>query len=109
MFINLTPHVLNVKQDDGSFLAIPPSGMVARVEVKKTRLFVQDGVVFYGTQKGVIQDLPAAQDNVPMDKVYITSLIVAQVALRPDVVSPGTLIRNAEGQPVGCDGLDTQV
>lgn len=37
--------------------------------------------------------------------VLIASAMVADAVRRPDVMSPGELVRNEAGQPIGCKGL----
>ena len=77
-FVNLTPHVLNVHTNEAG------------------------EVELYSVQYGDISGLPDAQPNV----VYVTSgMVNAALPERQDVVSPGDLIRNADGKPVGCQGL----
>lgn len=105
MFINLTPHVLNVKKTDGTYLTIAPSGTVARVATSTVTLPPIDGVSVSSVLFGDVSDLPNPVDGV----IYITSMLVAQAAKRADVLSPGSLIRDDSGQPVGCDGLSSSI
>jgi len=104
-FVNLTPHVLNVICEGEVVLSIPPSGEVARVSVKMVHNGGYDkapGVVIpqYVAEYGDLVGMPE-----PDGRVFITSLVVAQKARRCDVVSPGELVRNDQGQPIGCRGL----
>ena len=43
MFVNLTPHALNVRKADGTFLELPPSGTVARRSVERVVVGEVDG------------------------------------------------------------------
>jgi hypothetical protein len=118
--INLTPHSISVFAADGKTLlvTVPPSGEVARVSVSR----VETGVVpiesdaaallrrdplagvpvFVGTY-GAITGLPAPS----FGTIYVVSAMVRQaVPTRRDVLSPGELIRDAAGQPLGCRGLE---
>lgn len=106
--VNLTPHSVIV---NGvlSLITVPPSGTVARVDVEPdptgNQMLIIDGVTIFvrGQRMGQVVGLPDPQD----DTIYIVSLPVAQAVagLRGDVVSPGPLIRDENGQPVACDGL----
>ena len=106
--VNLTPHTLNL-HGDGGVATVPPSGVVARVTTSSNQLYTVDmdgvSVAVKSTKFGELVDLPVAQEGV----LYVTSLIVAQAAQRQDVVSPGTLLRGADGQPSGADGLSAHV
>jgi hypothetical protein len=95
--VNLTPHVISLN----SGLEIQPSGTVVRVAAIYTS-FDEDGVC--EAMFGEVQGLPEPQDNT----LYIVSAIVAQVAKRPDVVSPAVghpaTVRK-EGQPWSVPGF----
>ncbi len=106
MFINVTPHALSIKRKDGSFATIEPSGTVARCKAESEVVAVIDGVEISKTRFGAVEDLPEPQDGI----IFIASLLVAQAASRAgrdDVVSPGSLIRDEKGNPVGANGLST--
>ena len=103
--VNLTPHGLNIETCRGSgrgVMTVPPSGDVARVAsrtVATPRRIC--GVVVYETVLGEVEGLPGPRDGV----VYVVSGMVAAAGPRPDVFSPGDLLRDAFGSPVGCRGL----
>ena len=101
--VNLTPHAINIKRQDGSFLVVPPSGQLARCA--ENRAVVEspiEGVVVTVPTYGDVEGLPDPQDGT----VYIVSaLVLSRVQDRTDVFAPGALIRDADGKPVGCDGL----
>ena len=117
---NLTPHSISVYAADGTtiLVTVPPSGAIARVSVSR----VETGVipiegdaaailrrdplasipVFVGNY-GAVSGLPAPA----FGTIYIVSAMVRQaVPTRRDVLSPGELIRDAAGQPLGCRGLE---
>jgi hypothetical protein len=50
---------------------------------------------------GEVTDLPAAEDGI----ILVVSALVAGAVNRPDVMSPGELIRNAGGVIIGARGL----
>ena len=101
-FVNLTPHALNIIQEDGSVYTLPASGQVARVDAKRTVAYVMDGIEIFETVFGEVTGLPEPDYN----NIYIVSAMVAQRCKhRADLYSPGELVRNDAGQVVGCRGL----
>ena len=109
--INLTPHKVVICEDIGNH-TVEPSGKVARVTIRRTKFSnVWVGsphedefpVSVYKTEAGTVEGLPASNAGT----FYIVSSMV-RLALpdRKDLLSLGELVRNAEGQPIGCRGLD---
>ena len=109
MLVNLTPHTLNIECENGEFVKIEPSGEVARVSVENSpHLSVSAGSLSIPTTLpvfGEIESLPEPEDGV----IFITSMLVASRAQRVDVLSPGELIRDEDGKPIGCRGLSRHV
>lgn len=104
MIVNLTPHTLNVHLPDGSVRDIPPSGVVARVSTSEIPGDAIDGIPVGITTFGELVDLPEPVAGT----TYVVSGIVADAASatgRRDVVSPGPLVRDGAGRPIGCRGL----
>jgi hypothetical protein len=99
-FINLTPHSL-VVHSGHSRLTIFPSGKIARVAAVRTDCDPIGGVETSAVSYGKVTGLPAPVEGV----FYIVSGMVAAAAPRPDVLSPGELVRDENGRPVGCKGL----
>ena len=100
--MNLTPHALNVRKADGTFLALPPSRTVARRSVERVVVGDVAGVTIYATTFGQLEGLPDPSDGT----VYIVSALAAQAcADRHDVLVPGEAIRDDNGRVVGCNGL----
>ena len=100
-FVNLTPHTINVIQEDGSVLDIPASGTIARVAVQQTQVTAIDGMPVMATTYGDAEGLPAPADNT----IYIVSGLLRSALghLRPDVVAPNTndAVRNEQGHIQG--------
>lgn len=92
--INLTPHAVTI-----GGRTIQPSGTVARVSQKNSPAGDFDGVPLVVGNYGDTVGLPESQDGV----FYIVSALL-RVANpnRKDLGSPADLVRNAEGQIVGC-------
>lgn len=121
--VNLTPHAVRIFDADGKteLVTVPPSGTVARVAVTRQetgvvpiewdaeRLLARDLIagipVFVGIY-GEVENLPSPSTGT----IYISSAMVREsVPTRRDVMSPGELIRDVKGNPIGCKGLDVNV
>lgn len=99
--VNLTPHEIVVRREDGSELRVPPSGVVARVTATAEPVGTLAGVPVVSTRYGEIEDLPAPRAGVQ----YIVSSLVRMAAPgRADLVSPDTgpesAIRDDDGRIV---------
>ncbi len=110
--INLTPHNIVLRADEGDETVVPTIGQVARVSSTPGPLVhaPQDAlpVPVYGPDRpGEIVGLPDSQP----ETLYIVSNVVAdQITNRGDVVCPATgpldgAIRNEEGQIVAVSRL----
>tara|TARA_Y100000310_G_scaffold329337_1_gene398974 strand:+ start:351 stop:710 length:360 start_codon:yes stop_codon:yes gene_type:complete len=102
--INLTPHDLEIHTPSGVLLVVR-SGFVARFDdeiVKEEEIL---GIPMTSVRAGEIVGIGKAWPG----KVLITSRSIAAHLRRPDVVSPGPLIRDEEGRVIGCRGLRRHV
>lgn len=98
-FVNLTPHSIN---EVNTGITYPPSGNVARVETVTAFAGNIEGVPTYTTTFTDVEGLPNPNKGV----YYIVSALVrVAVPNRKDVVSPGELLRDPDGRPVGCNGF----
>jgi hypothetical protein len=103
-FINLTPHDIVVKRQDGEFVTFPKSGKVARVKVRTQTIDVFNGIAINNNTYGDVEDLPKRDKY--HNNIYIVPRMVRDFCPdRTDLVSPGDLIRDDKGNPVACDGL----
>lgn len=103
--INLTPHEINIYDAEGERLLVSlPSKGEARCEVvRELSHHGMFGVPEFATAYGKVEGLPR---EVP-GTTYVVSLLVRQaLPHRLDLASPGELIRDDRGKPVGCKGLD---
>ena len=99
--INLTPHTINI-HSNGSVTNVTPSGNIARVSTNYQHFNTVSGINIYNCVYGDVDGLPDSQDNA----IYIVSGVVkSAVPTRKDVMSPGELIRDDSGKPIGCNGL----
>jgi hypothetical protein len=100
-FINCTPHTINEAITGQQFRT---SGTIARVDVASKIVDIIEDISIYENAYGSLVDLPEPIDNV----LFIVSGLVLEAAKllnRTDCVSPGELVRNSEGQPIGCKGF----
>jgi hypothetical protein len=101
--VNLTPHVINVLHADGSISNISSSGL-ARCAEQRTVVGSVNGIDLYEVAYGDVSGLPEQVE----DTYFIVSMPV-RLALpwRLDLLSPGELVRDNEGKPIGCKGFAT--
>lgn len=100
-FVNCTPHAINVYNGETLVATFPPSGTVTRVSTFPQLIATLGSIQLFVNQYGPIVDLPAQEKNV----MYIVSAMVRSASSRTDIVSPGELVRNEQGQPIGCQGF----
>lgn len=103
IFINLTPHMINVVGG----IQFPASGTVARVATESQvveKIKHNDKVVLLTkTIFGKVENLPEPIAGTR----YIVSTIVAQAAKdRSDLLTPGELVRDDQGNVIGCKSLN---
>lgn len=102
--LNMTPHALNVVCENNTITTIEPSGTVVRVSQNMELVTDINGIPVYRSQYGELEGLPEPQAHTR----YILSAMAAAAAKaagRDDILSPGELIRDENGQPIGCRGL----
>lgn len=100
--VNLTPHPITIVGGD----TIPPTSPPARVSTTNAPAGDAAGIPLVSQQYGDVVGLPDPQPGV----LFIVSAVVrAAVTHRLDVASPGDLVRDGNGQPVGCRNLVVNV
>jgi hypothetical protein len=104
--VNLTPHAINIANEDGEIVrVIPPSGTVARVTSKAVPRPPIDGVPFVETVLGKVEGLP----NPDGGTYYIVSqFIISALPTWPNLVRPDTgpsCLRDDNGQIVAVRAL----
>lgn len=99
-FVNLTPHDITVVGD--AQVVLPKSGSIARVAVSQVEVGREGGIALFRTRKGEVQGVPSPEEGT----IYVVSLVVREALPgRTDLASPGELVRDADGKPIGCRGL----
>lgn len=103
-FINLTPHAITIFDNDNK-TTINPSGIIARVSVKNTlvkTIYNVPRINLYKETTGEVINLPETKE----DTGYIVSLAIRKaVPNRNDLFSPTELVRDNNGNVLGCNGL----
>lgn len=108
MFVNLTPHAINLYRPDGTVRTIPPDGRVARCAAVAMPIgCAPDGTPLMRRSYGDagIQGGGAFPDPQPGTIFIVSALVAAAMAGRDDVASPGDLVRDADGNIIGCRDL----
>ena len=100
--VNLTPHPLVIKKVDGSLEKIAPTGSIARVASKTEIVGEVNGISIFKQTFGEVLDLPEAQDDVIL---VVSRMVKDKVPSRDDVLVPGALLRDSEGNIIGANGL----
>lgn len=101
MLVNLTPHELNIHTHEG-VVELPPSGEVARCSVSSEEAGELEGIPLSRTTLGKVEGLPAPRPGVWL---IVSTLVRTACPDREDLLSPGPLVRDDNGQPIGCRGL----
>lgn len=96
--INLTPHSITVV----GFAPIPASGNVARVSTTSASAGNVAGLPLSSQATGEVTGLPEAE---PGTMLIVSTQVRLALPGRKDLVSPGELVRDSSGQPVGCTTL----
>ena len=99
--VNLTPHAITVIAGEHT-VTVPPSGDIARVSTVETLISWDGHVPIYRQSYGETVGLPPAQDRT---RLIVSSMVRLANQDRWDLLSPVGLVRNKDGQPIGCNGL----
>src|SRR5687768_4091404 len=103
--INLTPHPIQIWNENKCVLTIEPQGKPARCEEIKGNEFNmyvdKIPVRIVNNLSYSAADLPPSQPGV----IYIVSVLVAQSSNRKDLMIPYDLVRSEQGQIIGCRSL----
>lgn len=121
--VNLTPHALNIVCEDGSIRTVAPSGRIMRVSSEYVPQNTINGITTYKVNYGNVELIDGVTKEIAtMDytdwKQSNTYYVVSGQCLEaikdrrdlqyiPNVMfrSPGELVRDDKGQPIGCKGL----
>ena len=98
--INLTAHNVNIVCSNGDVKTFEPSGTVARCTQTTTQIGCVNGIPLTQTSFGVVVDLPQPQE----DTIFIVSRLVLNACkgVRDDLIVPNDLVRDNQGNIIGC-------
>jgi len=97
-FINLTPHDVTVVGVSGN-RTFAKSGTIARVSQISSLVEVVDGIDIKTVRYGEVVNLPSEVDGV---RYIVSTMVKNAVNGRIDLVSPGEMVRDANGVVIGC-------
>jgi len=101
MIKNLTPHDITIMDKKGILAIVPHCKQIARVATTKTELPDIFGIPVVTTTFGELENLPEPEEGT----IFIVSRLVLNACSRPDLYAPGELVRDDNGNPIGCMGL----
>ena len=100
-FVNLTPHAIHLIDFNNQMTTFPPDGTVARVSMTSEVVcnYFGQGIEIITQKPGPVVGLPDVCQGV----IWIVSAMVRSAyPARLDLVSPGDLVRDDQGNIVGC-------
>ena len=101
MFVNLTPHAINLVFEGGEKI-VQPEPISARVSTIEVEDGIIDSIPAFKLSYGAVQDLPDPIEGT----VFIVSKMVRDACPdRLDLYYPTRLVRDETGRIVGCSGL----
>lgn len=108
MLKNLTPHEVKIYKLNGTapdldVVIEANEGIVARVSCEYQKVDKQvDGIDLYRPVFGEVTSLPEYSEGTYL---LVSAMVREALPLRSDLVSPGQLLRDDDGNVVGCLGL----
>lgn len=107
MLKNLTPHEVKIYKLNGTTpdldVIIEASEVVARVSCEYIKVDKKaDGIDLYRPVFGEVTGLPEYSKGVYL---LVSAMVREALPLRSDLVSPGQLLRDDDGNVIGCLGL----
>ena len=98
-FVNLTPHAIHLIDANNNMTTFPPDGTVARVSTSSMPAYNFNGIDVVRQVTGPVVALPKCALGV----IWIVSAMVRMARPdRHDLVSPGDLVRDDQGNIIGC-------
>lgn len=120
-YVNLTPHEVVIMDDKKEVVRrVPKSGLQARLDTERGLFSIaEDGVMFFDVifGKPILLDedgqialdtnkKPVAFPEQTQNTILIVSAKFLDGMSRGDLWSPGELVRDKKGVPIGCIGLN---
>lgn len=104
IFINLTPHEINLITEEFS-QSFAPSGEVARVKqipVEAEAIFIPGETIKVPTVNMEYGELIGLPESVENTFFIVSGVVQAACPNRYDLLAPGEQFRDSEGRVVGC-------
>lgn len=103
---NLTPHRINIVDEEGNVIKVFESEGVARAAQNDVQIGMLEGIPIIETTFGKPVDLPEYSQGT----YYIVSALTAKAASlsgrnTQDLLLTGKTVRNSDGQIIGCQAL----
>ena len=103
---NLTPHRINIVDEEGNVIKVFESEGVARAAQKDVEIGTLEGIPIIETEFGKPVNLPEYNPGT----YYIVSALTAKAASlsgrnTQDLLLTGKTVRNGDGQIIGCQAL----
>jgi len=103
-FINLTPHDVNIVDNNGDvILIVPACDKPLRLIEKRENVGDINGIPLSRVSYTIDEATPLP--NSDADTFYIVSRVVAETFKRSDFIVPDQTVRNEKGQIIGCKGF----
>lgn len=107
MLKNLTPHEVKIYKLNGTTpdldVVIEAGETIARVSCEYIKVDKKvDGIDLYRPVFGEVTGLPEYEKDVYL---LVSTMVREALPLRSDLVSPGQLLRDDDGNVIGCLGL----
>ena len=104
--INLTPHPINIIDEEGNIIKVFESAGVARATQEDAEIGTLEGIPIIEPEFGELIGLPEYSQGT----YYIVSAITAKAASLSgrstrDLLLTGKTVRNSDGQIIGCQAL----
>lgn len=108
-FVNLTPHTLNILDEDGEeVLELEPDlhREPVRIETEtKLDMKVNGGIPLFEKEFGEIKNLPKVEGGTLFVVGGLAKTAIDKHTDRTDFVGVGELVRDENGKPVGAKGF----
>ena len=102
---NFTPHNVVIVMNETTKIVIPSDGIARVTETKTATPSIDvDGVVIetFKSSFGEVENLPPQEDGV---MVIVSAMAASAAKDRNDLLVPGELVRDNDGNIIGCKSL----
>jgi hypothetical protein len=104
MIVNLTPHTIVLKTDNGD-VTIESAGIARCREDKKVVSSVSIGAGDIDIEEISYHDITGLPDPISGTIYVVSQIVLVAASDRKDLVSPGSLVRDSNGRVIACTTL----